>query len=120
MSSTNGINGSRAGNATHGTTSNRTQPATFGALQGIKVIDLSRVLGGPYCTQALADHGAHVIKLEPPTGDETRGWGPPFFGDTAWYFAGVNRNKQGIAVDLSCSRAGGWTTSATCARASRS
>jgi crotonobetainyl-CoA:carnitine CoA-transferase CaiB-like acyl-CoA transferase len=72
-----------------------------GALQGIKVVDLSRVLGGPYCTQALADHGAQVIKLEPPDGDETRGWGPPFFGDTAWYFAGVNRNKQGIAVDLS-------------------
>ena len=69
---------------------------------GIKVIDLSRVLGGPYCTQALADHGAQVIKLEPPGGDETRGWGPPFYGDTAWYFAGVNRNKQGIAVDLSC------------------
>ncbi|CAE6855280.1 CaiB/BaiF CoA transferase family protein [Paraburkholderia nemoris] len=76
--------------------------ATQGALQGIKVIDLSRVLGGPYCTQALADHGAQVIKLEPPGGDETRGWGPPFYGDTAWYFTGVNRNKQGIAVDLSC------------------
>ena len=72
-----------------------------GALQGLKVVDLSRVLGGPYCTQALADHGARVIKLEPPDGDETRGWGPPFYGDTAWYFAGVNRNKQGIAVDLS-------------------
>jgi len=72
-----------------------------GALHGIKVVDLSRVLGGPYCTQALADHGAQVIKLEPPDGDETRGWGPPFCGDTAWYFAGVNRNKQGIAVDLS-------------------
>jgi crotonobetainyl-CoA:carnitine CoA-transferase CaiB-like acyl-CoA transferase len=65
------------------------------------VIDLSRVLGGPYCTQALADHGADVIKLEPPDGDETRGWGPPFVGDTASYYVGVNRNKQGIAVDLS-------------------
>ncbi|QCP53520.1 CoA transferase [Trinickia violacea] len=75
---------------------------TAGALQGLRVIDLSRVLGGPYCTQALADHGATVIKLEPPSGDETRGWGPPFFGDTAWYFTGVNRNKQGIAVDLTC------------------
>jgi len=71
-----------------------------GALRGLKVIDLSRVLGGPYCTQALADHGAIVIKLEPPAGDETRGWGPPFEGDTASYFVGVNRNKQGIAVDL--------------------
>lgn len=72
-----------------------------GALHGLRVIDLSRVLGGPYCTQALADHGADVIKLEPPDGDETRGWGPPFVGDTASYYVGVNRNKQGIAVDLS-------------------
>lgn len=77
--------------------------AVSGALHGLKVIDLSRVLGGPYCTQALADHGAQVIKLEPPVGDETRTWGPPFDeGDTAWYFNGVNRNKLGIAVDLSC------------------
>ncbi|MGS0622533.1 CaiB/BaiF CoA transferase family protein [Ralstonia sp. VS2407] len=73
-----------------------------GALHGLKVIDLSRVLGGPYCTQALADHGAQVIKLEPPVGDETRTWGPPFDeSDTAWYFNGVNRNKLGISVDLS-------------------
>lgn len=72
-----------------------------GALEGLRVIDLSRVLGGPYCTQALADHGAQVIKLEPPTGDETRGWGPPFIGETASYFVGANRNKQGICVDLS-------------------
>ncbi|MGN7741027.1 CaiB/BaiF CoA transferase family protein [Pseudomonas sp. 22526] len=72
-----------------------------GALDGLKVIDLSRVLGGPYCSQALADHGAEVIKLEPLSGDETRGWGPPFEGADASYFRGVNRNKQGIAVDLS-------------------
>jgi crotonobetainyl-CoA:carnitine CoA-transferase CaiB-like acyl-CoA transferase len=72
-----------------------------GALEGLKVVDLSRVLGGPYCSQALADHGADVIKLEPLTGDETRGWGPPFEGADASYFRGVNRNKQGIAVDLS-------------------
>ncbi|MBV8392929.1 MAG: CoA transferase, partial [Alphaproteobacteria bacterium] len=49
-----------------------------GALEGLKVIDLSRVLGGPYCGQMLADHGAEVIKVEPPQGDETRLWGPPF------------------------------------------
>ena len=73
-----------------------------GALRGLKVIDLSRVLGGPYCTQSLADHDATVIKLEPPTGDETRGWGPPFESDAASYFVGVNRNKRGIAVDLAC------------------
>lgn len=72
-----------------------------GALAGLKVIDLSRVLGGPFCTQALADHGAEVIKLEPLSGDETRGWGPPFEGDDASYFRGINRNKRGIAVDLS-------------------
>ncbi|WP_244137661.1 CoA transferase [Burkholderia sp. BCC1644] len=75
--------------------------ATRGALDGLKVVDLSRVLGGPYCTQALADHGATVVKIEPPDGDETRGWGPPFLGDTAWYFMGVNRNKEGLALDLS-------------------
>jgi len=74
---------------------------TNGALAGLKVIDLSRVLGGPYCTQALADHGARVIKLEPPDGDETRMWGPPFQDSTAWYFRGVNRNKEGVALDLS-------------------
>jgi len=72
-----------------------------GALAGCKVIDLSRVLGGPYCTQILADHGADVLKIEPPGGDETRGWGPPFLGETASYFIGVNRNKDGMTLDLS-------------------
>jgi crotonobetainyl-CoA:carnitine CoA-transferase CaiB-like acyl-CoA transferase len=72
-----------------------------GALQGIKVIDLSRVLGGPYCTQVLADHGADVLKIEPPQGDETRGWGPPFKDGVASYFIGLNRNKRGASMDLS-------------------
>lgn len=72
-----------------------------GALAGLKVIDLSRVLGGPSCTQMLGDHGADVIKVEPPQGDETRGWGPPFQDDAASYFIGVNRNKRGVALDLS-------------------
>src|SRR5579863_9757998 len=71
-----------------------------GALAGIKVIDLTRVLGGPYCTQMLGDHGADVVKIEPPQGDETRSWGPPFQGDAASYFIGVNRNKRGVALDL--------------------
>lgn len=73
-----------------------------GALEGLKVIDLSRVLGGPYCGQMLADHGADVIKIEPPQGDETRTWGPPFDAEgISAYFAGINRNKRTIALDLS-------------------
>lgn len=78
-----------------------TKPSN-GALQGIKVIDLSRVLGGPYCTQILADHGADVLKIEPPQGDETRGWGPPFDAQgRASYFLGLNRNKRGHTLDFS-------------------
>jgi crotonobetainyl-CoA:carnitine CoA-transferase CaiB-like acyl-CoA transferase len=73
---------------------------TPGALQGIRVVDLSRVLGGPYCAQILADHGADVIKVEPPEGDETRGWGPPFHEGDASYFLGLNRNKRAISIDL--------------------
>ena len=71
-----------------------------GALAGIKVIDLTRVLGGPYCTMILADHGADVIKIEPPQGDETRDWGPPFQDGDASYFIGVNRSKRALALDL--------------------
>jgi crotonobetainyl-CoA:carnitine CoA-transferase CaiB-like acyl-CoA transferase len=72
----------------------------FGSLANLKVIDASRVLGGPYAGQVLADHGADVIKLEPPAGDETRGWGPPFLDGTASYFLGLNRNKRGMALDM--------------------
>ena len=71
-----------------------------GALAGIKVIDLTRVLGGPYCTMILSDHGADVIKIEPPQGDEVRDWGPPFADGDASYFIGVNRNKRAIALDI--------------------
>lgn len=74
-------------------------PAT-GALAGLKVVDLSRVLGGPFATQILGDHGADIIKIEPPGGDETREWGPPFLDGTASYFLGVNRNKRSMALDL--------------------
>ena len=72
-----------------------------GALAGLKVVDLTRVLGGPYCTQILADHGADVIKIEPPQGDEVRDWGPPFHDDDASYFIGINRNKRSVGLDLS-------------------
>ena len=71
-----------------------------GSLADIKVIDASRVLGGPYAGQILGDHGADVIKIEPPAGDETRGWGPPFLDGAASYFLGLNRNKRGMALDL--------------------
>lgn len=76
-------------------------PEPAGALAGLKVIDASRVLGGPFAGQILADHGADVIKVEPPQGDETRGWGPPFLNGAASYFLGLNRNKRGMSVDLS-------------------
>ena len=74
----------------------------MGALDGIRVIDLTRILGGPFCTQWLADHGAEVIKVEPPQGDDVRHWGPPFddHAGAASYFLGVNRNKRGMALDL--------------------
>ena len=71
-----------------------------GALAGLKVIDLTRVLGGPYCTMILSDHGAEVIKIEPPQGDEVRDWGPPFLDGDASYFIGINRNKRSLALDL--------------------
>lgn len=76
--------------------------AAGGALEGIRVVDLSRVLGGPYCSQMLADHGARVLKIEPPLGDETREWGPPFHEGDAAYFLGVNRNKRAMGLDLTC------------------
>jgi len=72
-----------------------------GALKGITVLDLSRVLAGPLCTMMLADLGAEVVKVERPGGgDETREWGPPWAGDESAYYLSVNRNKRGITVDL--------------------
>jgi len=71
-----------------------------GTLNGIKILDLSRVLAGPYCTMILGDLGAEVIKVESPSGDETRKWGPPFQGDVSAYYLCANRNKKSIVLDL--------------------
>ncbi len=78
-----------------------------GPLQNIRVLDLTRVLAGPWATQLLADFGAEVIKVEKPgEGDDTRGWGPPFItnpdgsrGDAAYYLS-TNRGKQSVAIDM--------------------
>lgn len=79
-----------------------TTTAGGGALQGLRIIDLTRVLAGPLCTQILSDHGADVIKVEPPSGDETRRLGPPFDSEgNAAYFSALNRGKQAISLDLS-------------------
>lgn len=70
-------------------------------LEGLKILDLSRVLAGPYATMALADLGADVIKVEhPERGDDTRHWGPPFAGGESAYFLSINRNKRSIGVDI--------------------
>jgi crotonobetainyl-CoA:carnitine CoA-transferase CaiB-like acyl-CoA transferase len=74
--------------------------APRGLLDGVRVVDLSRVLAGPYCTQLLADHGATVIKVEPPEGDMTREWGPPFRDGISAYYSGLNRNKAHTGIDL--------------------
>lgn len=72
-----------------------------GALSGIKVLDLSRVLAGPFCTMILGDLGAEVIKVEAPGGsDDTRAWGPPFQGDFSAYYLCANRNKRAITLNL--------------------
>ncbi|CAD5371855.1 Succinyl-CoA:mesaconate CoA-transferase [Rubrivivax sp. A210] len=88
-------------------------PLPPGALAGVRVLDLSRVLAGPWCTQTLADLGAEVIKIERPAGpghpggDDTRGWGPPFLKDRdghdtaeAAYYLGANRNKRSVTIDM--------------------
>jgi len=72
-----------------------------GPLRGVRVLDFSRVLAGPYCTMVLGDLGADVIKVERPgSGDETRSWGPPFAGGEATYYLAVNRGKRSLALDL--------------------
>lgn len=72
-----------------------------GALDGIRVIDLTRVLAGPFCAMMLGDMGADVVKIEQPgRGDDTRAWGPPFVGEESAYFLGANRNKRGMTLNL--------------------
>ena len=76
-------------------------PVPEAALADLLVLDLTRILSGPFATMTLADLGADVIKIEQPgSGDDTRQWGPPFQGDQAAYFLAVNRNKRSLAVDL--------------------
>src|SRR6202521_4596923 len=75
-----------------------------GPIAGTRVIDMTRILAGPFCTTMLGDMGAEVIKVEPPnTGDDTRGWGPPFANGEAAYFLGVNRNKRSLTLNTAVS-----------------
>src|SRR5438128_12556691 len=70
-------------------------------LDGITVLDLTRVLSGPYCTMMLGDMGARVIKIEQPgKGDDTRAWGPPFVNGESAYFLSINRNKESVTLNF--------------------
>ena len=72
-----------------------------GPLAGTRVVDLTRILAGPLCTMMLGDMGAEIVKVEPPgSGDDTRGWGPPFAAGEAAYFLGVNRNKRSLTLNM--------------------
>jgi crotonobetainyl-CoA:carnitine CoA-transferase CaiB-like acyl-CoA transferase len=76
-------------------------PPAAGALDGIRVLDLTRALAGPYCTLMLGDHGADIIKVEMPgTGDETREWAPPSIKGVSAYYLSINRNKRSVTLDL--------------------
>ena len=77
-----------------------------GPLSGVRVLDLTRVVAGPYCSMFLGDLGAEVVKVEQPgAGDDTRGWGPPFAGGESAYYLCINRNKQSLTLDLKSKRA---------------
>jgi crotonobetainyl-CoA:carnitine CoA-transferase CaiB-like acyl-CoA transferase len=81
-------------------------PSSEAPLNGLRVVDLSRVLAGPYCTMMLADLGADVVKVERPgEGDETRSWGPPYAGSESAYYLSINRSKRSVALNLKDARA---------------
>ena len=86
----------------HNDNSSQQMPAmpSVSALAGIRVLDFSHALAGPYCTLLLSDYGADVFKLEAREGDMGRGWGPPFAGGISSVFLGLNRGKRGISIDL--------------------
>ncbi len=75
-------------------------PGVHGPLHGVRVVDLSRVLAGPFATMMMADLGADVVKIEAPNGDDTRRWGPPWVAGESAYFTCVNRNKRGVVLDF--------------------
>ncbi|XP_046569856.1 succinate--hydroxymethylglutarate CoA-transferase-like [Haliotis rubra] len=94
-------NGGRCSLVTRKFLTTSSQQSERSPLEGIRILDLTRVLAGPYCSMLFADLGADVIKVERPgAGDDTRSWGPPFKGTESAYFLSVNRNKKSIAVDL--------------------
>ena len=78
---------------------NEANVGKFRPLAGVRVLDFSKILAGPLCTQYLADLGADVVKVEPPNGDDTRNW-PPFDDEVGAIFTAVNRNKRGIVLNL--------------------
>ena len=80
--------------------SSRPAATAAGPLAGVRIVDLTRVLAGPFCTMMLADLGADVVKIEAPTGDDTRRWGPPWIAGESAYFTCVNRNKRDLVLDF--------------------
>ena len=82
-------------------TDNGSKTSAAGPLDGVTVLDLTRILSGPYCTMILGDMGARVIKIEQAgRGDDTRGWGPPFINGESGYFLSVNRNKLSVTLNF--------------------